>query len=424
MTDSILLCTVGGSHQPILTAIGELDPAYVLFFCTGDDPATGKAGSRTQVEGKGTPVEVRRGDQIERLANIPTLAHLSPDQFELAEVPADDLDPAVRIMLAEIDKLRDRFPAALLVADYTGGTKTMTAALTIAALERERVELRLVTGARANLVKVHDGSQAGLAVGVEGIRMRRGMAPFLAAWDRYAYGEAALGLAGLAIPRDATLRAELQIARDLSRALDAWDRFDHAAALSLLDVYCSRIGKHIAPLLQSLRCLTEAAGAPRRTPARLWDLWLNAQRRAAQGRYDDAVARLYRLIEWTAQWLLSTKGIDTAHLQPEQIPAPMVIPAGRNGNRVAGLMDAWSLVGHHLDGVAAQFAHDQHERMRHHVLARNSSILAHGETPIDQAAWQDFAAWIDTALLPVLEAESALVGLAKRPQQLPNVPIW
>ncbi len=40
MTSPILLCTVGGSHQPILTAIRERRPAFVLFFCTDKDPGT------------------------------------------------------------------------------------------------------------------------------------------------------------------------------------------------------------------------------------------------------------------------------------------------------------------------------------------------------------------------------------------------
>jgi len=148
----------------------------------------------------------------------------------------------------------------------------MTAALAISALERPGVELRLVTGARADLVKVHDGTQSSGIVGVEGIRLRRGMAPFLAAWDRFAYGEAAAGLAALPTPRDPKLRAELQIARDLSRAFDAWDRFDHPAARDQLEVYRSRLGRAAAPWFNVLKHLAAAPEEARRTPARLWDL--------------------------------------------------------------------------------------------------------------------------------------------------------
>ncbi len=78
--------------------------------------------------------------------------------------------------------------------------------------------LRLVAGARADLVKVHDGTQSSGTVGVEGIRLRRGMAPFLAAWDRFAYGEAAERAARLA-----NLSAEAKKLEDL-RVVLARDR--------------------------------------------------------------------------------------------------------------------------------------------------------------------------------------------------------
>jgi hypothetical protein len=420
MSETVLLCTVGGSHQPILTALREIQPAYVCFFCTGNDPATGARGSRLQIEGKGKPVESRKADgSVEKLPNIPTLASLAETGFEVREVPADDLDGAVRIMLDAIAELAERFPDAPVTADYTGGTKTMIAALVMAALESERVGLRLVTGARGNLVSVHDGSQASLEVSAEGIRLRRAMAPYLAAWGRYAYGEAAEGLSRLPVPRTARLRNELQAARDLSRAFDAWDRFDHADAFSICEVYRPRLGPVLGSSLKFLSILS-APDDPRRAPARLWDLWLNAQRRGAQGRYDDAVARLYRLIEWTAQLLLAGKGIDTSDLKPEQLPAGMSVTPGRGGKLQAGLFAAWELVAHHLSGIAAEFATGERDHMLDHLLARNASILAHGETPVERTAWERFASWVEGALLPVLTEEAKRAGLRMVPEQLPD----
>lgn len=424
MSQPVLLCTVGGSHQPILTAIREVSPAFVSFFCTGTDPATGKPGSRTQVEGKGTPVEVRRGEQVERLPNIPTQAGLAADAFAVCEVPADDLDTAVHRVLAEIDRLRAAYPEAELVADYTGGTKTMTAALAIAALERPGVELRLVTGARADLVKVHDGTQSSAVVGVEGIRLHRGMAPFLAAWGRYAYGEAALGLAGLPTPRNPNLRAELQIARDLSRAFDAWDRFDHAAASTELEVYRPRLRGAAAHWFNALKSLAAGSDEARRTPARIWDLWLNAQRRATQCRYDDAVARGYRLLEWTAQWLLGTVGIDTGNLGEDQVPPGMTIHPGADGRRQAGLRNAWDLAAHHLGGGVGSFVQAERDHLLDHLRKRNYSILAHGDLPIARADWEAFAAWIESALIPLLRDQAARVGLKVLAPQLPREPLW
>jgi hypothetical protein len=51
--DAILICTVGGRHQPILKAIESTRPEYARFICTGDDPETGRGGSERQVVSKG-----------------------------------------------------------------------------------------------------------------------------------------------------------------------------------------------------------------------------------------------------------------------------------------------------------------------------------------------------------------------------------
>jgi CRISPR-associated protein (TIGR02710 family) len=420
----VLLCTVGGSHQPILTAIRERQPAFVRFFCTDRDEATGRPGSVAMVAGQGHPIEVRRGETVERLPNIPTQAGLASDSCDVRVVPPDDLDRTVAIMLDAVVELRQRFPDALLVADYTGGTKTMTAALVLAAVESEAVSLQVVTGARADLVKVYDGSQSGLVVSDEGIRIRRAMAPYLAAWQRFAYGEAADGLRRIAIPRGASLRAELQIARDLSSAFDAWDRFDHRTAWDQLELYRPRLGAAAAPWFTALKSLTAKPEDLRRTPARLWDLWLNAQRRAAQCRYDDAVARGYRLLEWTAQWLLGTLGIDTGDLHEEAIPAGLSIPPNADGKRQAGLRNAWELAAHHLGGDVRHFVETESSHMLDQLRKRNYSILAHGDRPIARADWEVFSGWIEAALIPLLRDQAARVGLKTLAPQLPGQPCW
>lgn len=424
MGATVLLCTVGGSHAPILTALRETQADYVCFFCTGDDPVNGAPGSRSQIEGEGRPVVRRRPDgSVENLPNIPTQAGLIDGSFEVREVPADDLDRAVCTMLDAIADLGQKFPDAAMTADYTGGTKTMTAALVIAALETERVALRLVTGPRRDLVTVRDGSQSSFEVRVEGIRLRRSMAPLLGAWRRFAYGEAADGLAALPTPKAPDLREELDIARDLSRAFDAWDRFDHAAALAACDPHRERLSLTMAGSLAFLDTLA-SSGAAAGEPARLWDLWLNALRRGTQRRYDDAVARLYRLIEWTAQWVLAGKGIDTSDLRPEQLAPGMVLVTGRDGKHQVGLYAAWELVLHHVGGPAGAFALRERGRVLEHTLVRNGSILAHGGTPVNQRAWEAFSGWVAEALLPVLREEGAKSGLPREPVQLPSSPPW
>ncbi|MEZ5581392.1 MAG: hypothetical protein R3F37_00100 [Candidatus Competibacteraceae bacterium] len=143
MPPTILLCTVGGSHEPILTAIRATSPNYVCFICSGKDPATGKPGSDTQILGKGNIIKKSFTDDRPTLPNIPTQAGLNADQFEVIEVLADDLGQAFEQISTALLKLSHRFPEGRFLADYTGGTKTMTVALVTAALESDAVELQL-----------------------------------------------------------------------------------------------------------------------------------------------------------------------------------------------------------------------------------------------------------------------------------------
>ncbi len=399
----------------------ELLRSY-CFICSGKDPATGKPGSDTQILGKGNIIKKSPKDDKLTLPNIPTQAGLREDQFELVEVLADDLGQAFEKISAALLILSKRFPNGRFLADYTGGTKTMTAALVTAALESDAVELQLVTGSRTDLVKVRSGMESAIPANVERIRLERAMAPYIAAWRRFSYGEAAQGLASLPSPRDTELAAKLRTLRDLSKAFDAWDRFDHASALDSLEAYRPKIGQALAPYFNSIKMLVTKS--PAQEPARLFDLWRNAQRRAAQGRYDDAVARVYRLLEWSAQWLLRKHcGIDTSDVPADRLPEGMNLAANREGKLQAPLFAAWELVERLTTGPASQFAKEHRERMRDRIKVRNHSILAHGFTPVNKAEWTVFADWIEKQMIPMLLDEAAELKLRGAPLQLPTNPI-
>lgn len=401
MGRKILLCTVGGSHQPVVTAIRDLQPQQVVFFCTDNDPATRKAGSRVQVEGKGLCIRAALTEGP-TLPNIPSQCDLPVGSHSTVLVPADDLDGACDIMRRAIDTVRERYPEARCIADYTGGTKSMTAALVLAALDRGDIELEFVTGARADLVKVRDGTEATVSAAVEGIRLRQNMVSGLTAWSRYAYDEAAAALGSINAPRDRQLRAAWQRARDLSAGFAAWDRFDHVDAVRRLSVYEGVLAQDLAPSYSALKWMAKRQDA-RDEARRLWDLWLNAQRRAAAGRYDDAVARAYRLLEWTAQWLLHTEKGWATHDLPADIAIESGVAPNREGNYQAGLYAAWGLAARHCGAVAAAFWKDEQKAMLDNVKRRNHSILAHGFEPISAGDWNAFAAWLETRFIPLLE---------------------
>lgn len=416
-----LACTVGGSHQPIVTAIRTLGPERVVFFCTGTDPATGKAGSRQQIEGKGLVIKAHPQDDKPTLPAIPAQCGLAEAQWEVVEVPADDLDAAYAMMRKTLRDLADQ--GGRVVADYTGGTKTMTAALVLAALDDGRVELQSVTGTRADLVKVSDGSQTAVPATVERIRFGHDVRPLLSAWRRFAWDEAARGLEALGPPRNPSLRAAWLRARDVSRAFAAWDRFDHAGALALLQQYDGVV----APALPAHYPALKRLASPNHTqhiPLRLWDLWLNARRRAADGRYDDAVARVYRLIEWSAQWQLdSKKGWKTADLPGEVAEAAGIGP-NRDGQYQAGLYAAWQLAAEHCGGELAAFFGRERLAMLDLLRQRNDSILAHGSVPVTAEGWRDWEAWLSAEFEPLLKTLLAEARVDQPFPQLPDAYPW
>ncbi len=420
-TKTLLICTVGGSHQPIVTAITSHQPDYVYFICTGNDPGTGRPGSAIQITGKGSCIKVHPADEKPSLPNIPTQAGLAENQFSVCETLADDLDNIYSACQQAISQAIANFPDCRLIADYTGGTKSMSAGLVVAALENKHVELQLITGNRSDLIKVRDGFESTQFANIEKVRFERLIDPYLRSWERYAYSEAEAGLKKLDSPRVPELKNRLCLLRDLSRAYAEWDNFNHEGAWTILQNYASRlVSKQQQQLLGNLRRLNDQ-NLEKRDAARLFDLYLNALRRAEQGRYDDAIARCYRLIEWSAQWLLENQcGIKTANIRVEDIPEGVELSQNRDGIYQAGLFAAWQLIKHKTTGVAAQFISQQEKQFLNHLQCRNLSILAHGFEPIKQADWLLFQQWLDKAFIPMLLSETKKSGINGLPLQLPK----
>jgi hypothetical protein len=342
MTDehAILVCTVGGSHQPILTALRAHPWKHVVFVCT-PETEDGR-GSVTMVQ-KAVEIAPAEARPAQLLETIPVQAGLEDGAWEILEIPPDDPD---RAFTALADKLRAFARGGeRVVADYTGGTKSMSAALFLAALEAG-AELQLVTGRRGDLIRVLDLSEREIAIGTRRVAAAREFERLAAGWSRFAYQEAAEGFDRLwrELKEKGWSREELRRltrAKELSEAFAAWDCFDHKRAAGGL---AKGIYKGLA--IGGRSDWSDLAASLARGQDSPWgalqlrDLWHNAQRCAARGRYDDAVARLYRLWEAIAQWLLREDSYrHCGHPdRPQKILGPL--PASAAGRCRRELLDA------------------------------------------------------------------------------------
>ena len=311
----------------------------------------------------------------------------------------------------------------------------MSAGLVISAIANRDIdrdiELRLVIGPRSNLIKVDDGTQQGIVASVDWMRYQQKMDPYLYAWKRYAYDEAFEGLSQIEAPRDQKLWAELKRATDLSHCFDLWDKFDHEQANTFLKLYASKLKNEYNFLLPQLSFLivseTDSNEKKQTIEAcKILDLWLNAQRRAIQGRYDDAVARIYRLLEWIAQWLIykyfnKETSKMPSEILPSELKSELKLELTGEKEIKLGLLNSWKFISLKLpkeDWV--DFFKSQEKILLNFLSMRNNSILGHGFTPVKEDNWQQFSLWVEGELIPLFLKEANI----KMPKQLPNELCW
>ncbi len=397
-----LICTVGGSHQPIVQAICEIKPDFVLFVCSEDDAETGNKGSSVAINGKGKLLKSRFDLAKPDLPNIPTQTRLAVESYEILKIPSDDLDSCYLKINQKVDELTTINQYQLIV-DYTGGTKTMSSALVLCAIDRE-LQLNLIVGTRANHIKVSDGSEQSMTPDIKHIRYQRQLTQLTYLWQTGAYHQAAVQakLIPLAQHNMSSRNTFIQ----LSKAFAAWDRFDHASAWDILKNHKNRLMPLFGEHIKVLGYLVRPANTDYRLQAIPWkllDLWNNIQRKAQQGYYDDAVARLYRLLEWTAQWIIEDqKGYRTADLPREDIPDNIILSQNNSGKWQAGLIASWHIAGWTGLPDVKTFMEKQFSTMYDKIQKRNQSILAHGFDPIDQTTFTDINDWAKQYFLPLL----------------------
>ncbi len=408
MPHTLLILTVGGSPEPIVASLRHWRPARVRFVTSPETTAT--VGTAI------VPAAVAAG------------CALDPGRYEIAEVPdSQDLTACVarlRLLTPEVEAWLARGDDFEVVVDLTAGTKCMTAALV---LQGQRWPCRF------SYVGGTDRTKAGVGVVVTGTEKVlhtgnpwdalgfQAVDDAVLLFDRGSFTAAVGGLdQALRAQENAAMKRSLATLKSLIEAYAAWDRFDHAGALSRLRNLAGnandltalfgaeRAGRILADVDRH-RSHLQALGEPRApSPALVLDLLGNARRRAAEGRHDDAVARLYRAIEATGQARLAERHAlpDTGAVPLDRIPEPLraTWSARAGGGLVKiGLQDAFALLQALGDDVGARFFSQGLGEQRSPLTARNASILAHGFQPVGEKVFHRL--WTDALALAGVSAD-------------------
>lgn len=388
-SSTLLLASVGGSPEPIVASLLHNNPDRVIFLASA-----------------------------ETKANVPTILEAAArENFPLAGGAYDihilddpqDLNRCCR----QLDELRDAIDQWLargsdhrLVVDFTGGTKCMTAAIAMQVL-RWPVHFSYVGGTertKDNVGVVVSGTEKVLQFqNPWDVQGSRAVDNFRLLFDRGAFDACVKIMESTQrlVDNNGTKR-ELNALKELAAVYADWERFDHQGAATKLyglqrsindlkavfanQVY-RRLEKDWETHLQHLRTCAESIGP---TQPLILDLLSNAIRREDEGRYEDAVARLYRSIEAIAQFRLrENHGIpETASVPLDRIPDRLRNqwqPRAEEGVLKLGLQDAYLLLAELSDPTGARFREMQWDTEKSPLVVRNVSILAHGFSRVTQA---------------------------------------
>ena len=383
-----------------------------------DDPVTGNKGSYTQILAKGKIIKANFKDTKPTLENIPAQVGFREDNYKVIQVSSDEIDQAYNAISGELQLLVSEYPQ--VICDYTGGTKSMSSSLVLAAVDNENVQVQVVAGARGNLRKIDTAFQSVQGANVGRTRFKDSLEKALKNWQQYNYATALNELSVLKAtdPEDIV---SLTTARVASQAFADWDVFDHESARDMLSHISKKLAEENRIYLRQLGGICSNSDST--VPHRIFDLWLNAERCAARGRYDDATSRIYRLLEWCSQWILkSQKNIDTADVPEAAIPAHISIPFNDRKNvYMASLVHSWELAGAICDDATCEFWKKNREQLLTLLEIRNNSILAHGYETVGEGSYHEIQEFAQNELIPFMLMQFEPLKITKLPKQLPKV---
>jgi hypothetical protein len=179
----------------------------------------------------------------------------------------------------------------------------------------------------------------------------------------------------------------LKAYRDVCEGYYQWDVFNHEKAKELL----SKVEGIPDENKEFLGRLTRTKEG--REIFLIADLLNNSQRRKREGKYDDAVARLYRVVELLAQYVLRSKyDVETSNLQLGKISQAtekclnlkeeLEKEKDEKGRIRIGLAKSYKVLYCLGERIGEEFFNNR--RLQDLLGKRNESILAHGVTPITE----------------------------------------
>lgn len=387
-----MIISVGGSPEPIIKTIEEHRPEFICFFASQDT--------------------------VEYIRDVKKALQGKDFKIRDKKIIVDNVNDLVHCYKRACDSLSIMDLEGILpeeiVVDYTGGTKTMTASLALAALTK---------GARFSYVGGEKRTKNGVGIVLNGFeKIEEGLSP----WQLYAVDEkqriaqyfnsyqfdAALSLISQIKSKvEKKQRLLFDKIEIITHAYKNWDMFNHIEAIKDLssgtkglkeyleisgDDKLQGFYKKVKESLEFLEQLQKKTKQFHRLHIILVaDLIANAARRAKERKFDDATARLYRALEMFGQIIfLKTFGCSSSEVPPEKIPEKLrdeyIARYERTENRLQLPLFATFRLLREKGNKYGMLFFEKEEIFKKLIDARNNSMLAHGLKSISENTFRKF----------------------------------
>ncbi|MCX7626584.1 MAG: TIGR02710 family CRISPR-associated CARF protein [Candidatus Sumerlaeaceae bacterium] len=211
------------------------------------------------------------------------------------------------------------YSASDISLNYTSGTKVMSSGVVLAAVFNQCSELRYIYEGGASRDRV-------IITRPEAVSAYRDLLLGSRLIEELRFQSATDLLDRI----DSSLLSQSDVAildalKKLAEAYNAWDTFNPARFVEIMHGLTTQVDLLKKFLVDSgtLGLLAQLASDVARenySPLIFADMVNNAIRRMLEGKYDAAVARLYRALEMLAQWVLRRYGINTDDVDTRRIP--------------------------------------------------------------------------------------------------------
>lgn len=394
-TKKCLLMTVGGTPEQSIKSIEFNKPEYVIFFCS----------DQTYPLVRGLVDSLSEEYKLKDYERITT-----PD--------AEILSESYLTLVNELPGKLRRFNLTMddVTVDYTGGTKSMVAALMLATIRQCKTYSYIGGKSRTKegIGTVLNGRECFFYQDNPWNSLAVNELPVIdILFNRARYATLSEKLQEMSNRMDGAFKSFYSDLSKIVNAYDAWDNFRYDEARDSFKAFekwqrfqivnNSHLNQLMRSIEKNIEWLNSFLSMNRNSMEfndRLFlDLVSNALRRAElEEKYDDAVVRLYSAVEKYAKARLLEHGINNARTLISQIPEELVsrfscIPAKtdkKTGERFYEYgfdLSCRMLCLCDID-FCIKYNHME-DKMKKLMNSRNNSILAHGLAPIKKPTYEE-----------------------------------